>query len=536
MPGLSINTNIPALLAKRQMGIASNRVTQSLERLSSGLRINRAADDAAGLTIAENLRAQVVGLDRSIANAQDGISLMQTAEGALAENNNILQRIRELSVQAANGTLTSRDRVAIQNEVDQLIDEIDRIADSTEYNSIKLLNGNVGALVSTNDPNSINGITVGDVGAGGLFSVTVTAQDLGSLQVQTSEVFVTLDSDGNVANATSSSQLQSISRFQDFGVFGSGVDSVTIKLGSDSSNNLVDVTIFRTDTLQDVAQRFSLAVNDTSTSTDLGLGGDAAAGDQLVGIATNVGEDNVTQLFIVTPEPGRKITFGGDAASLSAFGFSEIQAGVSPIFSLTVTDIGAGGGASTQKSLKVSGDRASGLIKGVDLNFRTNLDISIGGSSAVAGFSVVRTISVSGNQNFVLQVSPRPLTFHIGAQAGQSLSTQINTMSSEALQVDKINLTDQNLANQAIRSVDNALNTVSAQRSTLGAVSNRLESTISNLQVASLNLQNSESQIRDLDYSKEVIEFVTSQILFTSATSFLRQANSLSNNVLELLG
>ena len=145
MPGLSINTNITALLARRQMGIAGTRMTKALERLSSGLRINRAEDDAAGLTIAENLRSQVVGLDRAISNAQDGVSLIQTAEGALSEDTSILQRIRELAVQAANGTLTSIDRLAIQNEVSQLVDEIDRIAETTEFNSIKLLNGNVGA-------------------------------------------------------------------------------------------------------------------------------------------------------------------------------------------------------------------------------------------------------------------------------------------------------------------------------------------------------------------------------------------------------
>ncbi|HUU27317.1 MAG TPA: flagellin [archaeon] len=535
MPGLSINTNMPAILARRQMGIASTRTTKSLERLSSGLRINRAADDAAGLTIAENLRSQVVGLDRAISNAQDGISLIQTAEGALAENNNILQRIRELSVQAANGTLTSRDRLAIQNEVTQLIDEVDRIAETTEFNSIKLLNGNVGALVSTSDPSSIDGIVVGDVGEGGVFSITVSAQDLGKLQVQTSEVFVTIDLNGNVSDATASTQLQSISRFEDFSVFGSGVDSVTVKLGSDASTTLADVTIFRTDTLQDVAQRISLAINNVTTSNDLGLGGSIAVGDQLVGVATNVGSENVTQMFVLTPEPGRRITFGGDATALSAFGFSEIQEASSPIFSLTVTDIGAKGGPSTQKSLKVSGDRASGMINGVDLSFRTNLDISIGGTTNLAGFSVVRPLSVSGSANFVLQVAPRPLTFHIGSGAGQVLSTQINTMSSRALQVDQINLTDQNLANQAIRVVDNAMNTVSAQRSTLGAVVNRLESTIANLGVEAENLQASESQIRDLDYSNEIIEFVTAQILNTSATSFLRQANALSNNVLVLL-
>ncbi|OGG00603.1 MAG: hypothetical protein A3F83_04720 [Candidatus Glassbacteria bacterium RIFCSPLOWO2_12_FULL_58_11] len=535
MPGLSINTNITALLARRQMGIAGTRMTKALERLSSGLRINRAEDDAAGLTIAENLRSQVVGLDRAISNAQDGVSLIQTAEGALSEDTSILQRIRELAVQAANGTLTSIDRLAIQNEVSQLVDEIDRIAETTEFNSIKLLNGNVGALVSTSNPDAVNGIVVGNVGSGGSFSITVSAQDLGKLQVQASEVFVTIDSEGNVSDASAATQLQSISRFQDFGVFGSGVDSVTVKLGSDISTTVVDVTIFRTDTLQEVSQRISLAINDTTTSKDLGLGGVTAAGDTLVGVATNVGTENATELFIVTPEPGRQITFGGDASALSAFGFSEIQEAKSPIFSLTVTDIGANGGPTTQKSLKVSGNRATGLINGVDLAFRTNLDISIGGSTVIAGFSVVKPLSVSGSSAFVLQIAPRPLTFHIGSGASQTLSTQINTMSSKALQVDKINLTDQNLANRAIRVVDNALNTVSAQRSTLGAVANRLESTTSNLGVASQNLQASESQIRDLDYSQEIIEFVTAQILNTSATSFLRQANDLSNNVLILL-
>ena len=175
------------------------------------------------------------------------------------------------------------------------------------------------------------------------------------------------------------------------------------------------------------------------------------------------------------------------------------------------------------------------MITGVDLSFRTNLDISIGGTTALAGFSVITTQPIVGSQNFVLQIAPRPLTFHIGSGAGQNLSTQINTMSTKALQVDTINLTDQNLANQAIRVVDNALNVVSAQRSTLGAVANRLDSTIANLEVASENLQASESQIRDLDYSNEIIEFITSQILNTSATSFLNQANDLSNNVLILL-
>ena len=295
------------------------------------------------------------------------------------------------------------------------------------------------------------------------------------------------------------------------------------------------MALFRTDTLADVTQRISLAINDLNSSSDLGLVGQAAVGDTLSDVATNVGTENATEIYVITPEPGRQITFGGDAAALSAFGFSEIQNSKSPIFSLTVTNISADGGPATQKDLKVSGNRASGMIEGVDLSFRTSLDISIGGSTTISGFSIVKPLSVSGSANFVLQIAPRPLTFHIGSGAGQTLSTQINTMSTKALQIDKINVTDQGLANQAVRIVDKALNTVSAQRSTLGAVQNRLESTISNLEVANQNLQASESQIRDLDYSDEIIEFVTSQILNASATSFLRQANELSNNVLILL-
>src|SRR3972149_7804539 len=171
---LSLNTNISAITARRNLLRVSDKLKTSMERLSSGLRINRSADDAAGLTIAENLRSQIIGLNRAVTNASDGISLIQTGEGAMREGNDILHRIRELSVQAANGTLTSRDRQAIQNEVSLLIDEINRIASTTTFNSINLLNGNSSALVSTSNPQDVKGIVVGDVGPGGIFSVAIT--------------------------------------------------------------------------------------------------------------------------------------------------------------------------------------------------------------------------------------------------------------------------------------------------------------------------------------------------------------------------
>ncbi|MCK4721280.1 hypothetical protein KAU08_11495 [bacterium] len=174
MSVLQINQNIISLNVLRSLGQTSRALARNVERLSTGLRINRAADDAAGLTISERLRAQVRGLRRASQNAQEAISLLQTAEGALSETNSILQRIRELAVQAANGILTQNDRGEIQREVDQLISEIDRIAGSTQFNSKNLLNGDAAALTSVDDPTRTSLIINGDVGKGGNFTVNTT--------------------------------------------------------------------------------------------------------------------------------------------------------------------------------------------------------------------------------------------------------------------------------------------------------------------------------------------------------------------------
>ncbi|MCX6646833.1 MAG: flagellin [bacterium] len=171
MSVLQINQNIISLNALRSLGQVSRALAKNVERLSTGLRINRAADDAAGLTISERLRAQVRGLKRASQNAQEAISLIQTAEGALSETNGILQRIRELAIQAANGILTQNDRGEIQREVDQLIDEIDRIATSTQFNSKNLLNGDAAALTSVDDPTRTSLVVTDDVGKGGNFIV-----------------------------------------------------------------------------------------------------------------------------------------------------------------------------------------------------------------------------------------------------------------------------------------------------------------------------------------------------------------------------
>jgi len=542
MAGLTLNTNIPAVNTRRNLLLQNKRVGKSMEKLSSGLRINRAADDAAGMTIAENLRAQVIGLSRAVANSQDAISLMQVAEGALGEQHNVLQRMRYLAVQSANGTLTSRDRKALQDEIFQLIDELDRIALTTTFNSINLLNGNVGALVSSDDPNNVNGIIVSNVGPGGTFSVAISAVDLGKLHVQSSQTFARITEAGVPLDASPATTLQSISRFQDYGVFTGGQDSVNLTLSSNVDNKITDVQVFATDTLGELAGKISLAINNPETSTDLGLAANKSEGAPLVsigsiGLAPAGGSIGATSVIITTPEPGATLVFGGESSLLTALGFSEIQAPVQPVFSLTVMDIGEGKIANKQS--RVFGSRASNLIQGVDISFRTTLDISISstGVDQVGAYRIAKLVSndLAGPDGFVIQVSPRPLSFQIGPNHGNFINTQIGDMTAASLGIQGLNISGQLLAQESIKPIDRALDLVSAQRSTLGAVQNRLESTIANLSVAEENMQASESQIRDLDFSDEVIEFTSAQILTASGTSFLAQANALSSNVLTLL-
>lgn len=540
---LTLNTNVPGINARRNLLINNRMVNKSLEKLSSGRRINRAADDAAGLSIAENLRAQVIGLGRAVANSQDAISLIQTAEGGLNETHNVLQRIRFLAVQSANGVLTARDRRALQDEVSQLIDEVDRISATTSFNSINLLNGNVGALVSTDDPvNSIQGLVVGNVGDGGTFSIAVNAVSVGKLQVQNSELFVTIKENGDPIDANSTTQLQSISRFQDFGVFTGGVDSVTMTMSTDASNRIAEVQIFATDTLGELASKMSLAINDPGTVLDLGMSAQISDGATLVsigkvGLAPAGQATGATSIVVTTPEPGRGLVFGGEPSILSALGFNEIQNAVFPIFSISVQDIGEG--TIPTRTSRVYGDRAAGLIRGVDLQFRTTLDISISAvdKTTIQAYEVAKVVNnnLAGPDGFVIQVTPRPLSFQIGPNHGNFLNTQISDMSAQSLGIQNLNVSDQFIAQESIKTIDAAIQQVSKQRAALGAVQNRLESTIANLNVANENLAASESQIRDLDFSDEIIKFTSAQILTTSATNFLAQTNALGQNVLTLL-
>ena len=415
---MRINNNMMAANSHRSLGINAAGMGKSTEKLSSGLRINRAGDDAAGLAISEKMRGQIRGLNMASKNAQDGISLIQTAEGALTESHAILQRMRELSVQSANDTNTDSDRKELQNEVKQLVSELDRIGNTTEFNTKKLLDGSaVGVREATDGTAKVNN------NAGVRFDST-------DLKALNSGVKTTSDYNGAI----------SIVKVGDGGT--SGIAGDTFK-----------------------------AILSNGKEIDLSGAGLSGSGDGIHVAITN-----------------GSITFSGDIATSGNISI----------------DFGSGGaGASTTagKDWKV-------------------------GESITFVFGKYEAASDELEDSLMLQ---------IGANAGQTTFVSVNDMRAEALGVKDLDISSKFGAMNAVETVQGALEKVSAQRSLLGAMQNRLEHTIKNVDTSSENLQASESRIRDVDMAKEMMTFTKNNILQQASQAMLAQANQLPNQVLQLL-
>ena len=409
---MRINNNIMAMNTNRQLGINNAAGAKALEKLSSGYRINRAGDDAAGLAISEKMRGQIRGLKQAIRNAQDGISLIQTAEGALNETHAILQRMRELAIQASTDTNTLTDRKEIQKEINQLLEEIDRIGNQTEFNTQKLLDGtfsdkkfHIGANEDQNMEIGIADLRAAAIGGGtgGVGSAAVPAQ--GTLE-GVSFTAVTAGEAGN------SIEIEFVA--------GSGNDPISV----DVDGNKITVT--------------------------LGAG-DAADNNTVENIVNAINSDD---------DANDLVTASGTGTDLVSTGSVTLTGGAD-----ATTGAGAGGNID---SLKVDN------VDSVDESSLSDLD------------------------------NPGVLT-----QAG---------------------------ADAAITNINNAIEQVSAERSKLGAIQNRLEHTINNLGTSAENLQAAESRIRDLDMAAEMMEFTKNNILQQAATAMLAQANMLPQSVLQLLG
>lgn len=422
---MRINHNISALNTYNRLTSNQSAYSKNLEKLSSGLRINRAGDDAAGLAISEKMRAQVRGLDMASKNASDSISLIQTAEGALTETHSILQRMRELAVQAANDTNTDADRSELQNEVKQLVTELDRIGNTTEFNTKKLLDGSAKGIVEQKN---------GSVLVNNNSNLTIDATSLKTLQTNA----------GSGAKANGSYTIIKLSErmsggvtFSNFAVYGT---------------------------------------NGTQVATMSGSGGATMSGSGYVISANSIGFTTGTQVFA-----SGSVTGSGHRSG-----------------NLTVTNVG--------KSAASGGMKVGDSITFV---FGKKVDSEADVDSA-----------------FLTQ---------IGANAGQSAFISMNDMRAKALDVDKIDLTDKYKASAAIEKINLAIQNVSSQRSTMGAIQNRLEHTINNLGAASENLTAAESRVRDVDMAKEMMAMTKNNILSQASQAMLAQANQMPQGVLQLL-
>ncbi|NHM28183.1 flagellin [Desulfofundulus sp. TPOSR] len=472
-----INHNIAALNTYRQLSVNNSLAAKSLEKLSSGLRINRAADDAAGLAISEKMRGQIRGLDKAARNAQDAISLIQTAEGALNETHSILQRMRELAVQAASDTNTESDRAAIQAEINQLKNELTRIADTTEFNTKKLLNGQLARAVT------VSGASGDLAGAGVKIDVNPGSQDVGSYTL-------------TVSQYASKAYLGDAGAFVATGVSSDGaivINGVTINI---AQGDTIDV-------VKDKINAFSSRTGVTAAT------GGTNGGIQL--ISSQKGSDQTIQVSGVKnllKDLGITTDTGTDIGVYSA-------AGTDAVATLTPQ----GGGSAI--NLKAVGNTLSYSVTGLKIDF----DVAKEGAPTDSNPDTATIIISPGGQ----------ILFHIGANKDQNVALSLDKMDAQSLGVQNIDLTTQTGANNALTTIDNAIAQVSSVRGNLGALQNRLEHTISNLDVAKENITAAESRIRDIDMAKEMMEYTKLSILQQAATAMLSQANQQPQQVLQLL-
>ena len=491
--GLRINQNITALNAHRNLTQTDNALSKSLEKLSSGLRINRAADDAAGLAISEKMRTQVKGLAQATRNAQDGISLIQTAEGALNETHSILQRMRLLAIQAANDTNTAEDRAQIQQEIDQLVKELDRIAETTEFNTKKLLDGTAGYETSAHN-GRVGGTTVSIVVNGVTYAAgsVVSNPDLEALVTDITPGSKTEAGVYTVSITTNASRAE----LGDASTAAAGTIGVTAA-GALVING-VSVDIAADDDLANVI----LKINNVKSHT--GVIAEAASTGSGFGLS------------LTTEKYGSSATINvsGENALLQALG---LTAGGEQVLSAAGTDIVG----------EIGGDAAVGV--GATLTGENGLSVTI--DPAKLKLDTGTSIEFSA----VVDTSGM-VTLHIGANKDQVMDVYFNDMRAKTLGVEGLKVTDKTTAEEAIATLDTAINKVSTERSRLGAYQNRLEHTIANLGVAKENLSAAESRIRDVDMAEEIMEFTRAQILLQAGTAMLAQANILPQSVLQLLG
>jgi len=487
--GLFINTNLSSLNAQRTLTSTSNSLSRSFERLSSGLRINGARDDAAGLSITTRFSAQIRGLNQAVRNSNDGISLAQTAEGALNETTNILQRVRELAVQSANDTNNDSDRASLQAEVDQLKQELNRIAATSDFNGNKILNGDFLARDIQVGANVGETISVSIKGAG--------TEDL-ARQVRTG--YQTVDGTDLAAGDLTIAYRDGSGNFQTADVRGT--------VAADDSSSTTD------NAASAIAK--AAAINSLSETT----GVRAIVGNtEKVGGAITAGTLDGTDYFAIN---GQKI---------SGFAVADNDASGELVDAINAVSDETGVVATLNKDSQLVLTAADGRNVEVEVSSATAAAVTGLNSAATLTQVSYGKVALQSNAQFDLGVTSSSLIGH-GAVGGGTLVFGVNSDKS----VDSVDISSRMGAVEALDVIDLALENVSAQRADLGALQNRLESTINNLSTTSENLSASRSRILDADFASETAQLSRNQIIQQAGVSILAQANQQPQIALSLLG
>lgn len=564
-----VNTNIMSLNSQRQLNKTQSAINTSMERLSSGLRINSAKDDAAGLAISTGMQSQIRGLNQAVRNSNDGISMAQTAEGSMDEMGNILQRMRELSVQAANDTNSSDNRIAIQEEITQLHAELDRIAETTAFNGVNLLDGTGGTTTLQIGANSgetlsfeVAAVTTNDLGLNGDLNKTdlnggrVTAggqaTDIVEINgVKISAVDVNKENGNaadNIATTINKHTAETGVRATAYNVVeGDSVESgsaitgitagleitvgnqTTVTLGATSSmDNLVDTINRDIDGVKASLTNEGALVLTNNTGEALTIGGVVDGS----GLTDGTFEGYVALDSLDAEVPIRIHDTGDAAASVDAIGFGFLASnGAGAITSEAPT----GGIVAQDDQIKING-----FLLG-DVSGTAAADVVDAVNALTDKTGVTATETSGGAVLFTSEDgSAIEITSDADTQADRDAALAKVGMASEmggkVIPELTVNVLDADAASKTIGMIDHALGEISSSRASLGAIQNRLSSTISNLENVSQNLSASNSRIQDADFAAETSELSKAQILQQAGTAMLSQANASAQSVLSLLG
>ncbi|MGD9568588.1 MAG: flagellin [Sedimentibacter sp.] len=496
---MRIQHNLNAMNSLRQLGANNGATGKNLEKLSSGYKINRAGDDAAGLAISEKMRGQIRGLEQAQNNAEDGISLIQTAEGGLNETHAILQRMREIAVQSANGTYQDAvDRENLNKEVTALQSEIDRISSSTHFNKINLLDGSLGGGQSSYT-GTITGV---DTGVDLTFSSNIE-----DTKIVFADGGAASDTDSAVADYNEDSNTLTISLVE--GDTGANTYDATainnaIKAAGFDDKFSIELTGGSISLVKTTGELSQAALDGAKATTEI----EAAYSkyvDDVSGVtvtSNKAGAENDISFTISAAAETEGVVINNDTGAVT-LNLDSTKSYDSATVNQMLKDAGA------EYTVDFTGEVASTTLD----DFATQ---TLAGGAGVAGGGIRLQIGANGVTD-------------------QQVSLDIDDMSAAGLGIGSISVASQDDANAAIAKIDDAINSVSGTRADLGALQNRLEHTVNNLGVTNENLTAAESRIRDVDMAKEMMEYTKNNILAQSANAMLAQANQQPQAVLQLL-